>query len=65
MTTMKSLAVFVHDLALFGKTSVNQGSDVRTHRHLLPPTATYLQYLVIGLTPMAVRLSQSLANGLE
>jgi len=28
----------------------------------IPPTATYLQYRVIGLTPMAVGLSQSLAQ---
>jgi len=28
----------------------------------VPPTATYLQYRVIGLTPMAVGLSQSLAQ---
>jgi len=31
----------------------------------VPPTATYLQYRVIGLTPTAVGLSQSLAHGLE
>ena len=30
--------------------------------HYVPPTATYLQYRVIGLTPMAVGLSQSLAQ---
>jgi len=28
----------------------------------VPPTATYLQYRIIGLTPMAVGLSQSLAK---
>jgi len=28
----------------------------------VPPTATYLQYRVIGLTPMVVGLSQSLAQ---
>jgi len=46
---------------LWSCTIVLVGS-LHTAFRCVPPTATYLQYRVIGLTPMAVGLSQSLAQ---